>query len=154
MSFEVFMQVWCLQKSKLWWKQGKTGEKNQDSAIFAQHIPCANSLLCQFSKIHALSPFPKSQCEFHKNANLVRIRFCDKISNHALYLGELQECEIFAQHSHNTCTTYCVVRNSHNTPLVRNFELLHPYPPQSQAFEPCPQLLKVGPTHHFCKYLV
>ena len=29
MSFEVFMQVWCLQKSKLWWKQGKTGEKSQ-----------------------------------------------------------------------------------------------------------------------------
>ena len=29
MSFEVFMQVWCFQKSKLWWKQRKTGEKNQ-----------------------------------------------------------------------------------------------------------------------------
>ena len=33
MSFEVFMQVWCLQKSKLWWKQGKTGEKSQNRAI-------------------------------------------------------------------------------------------------------------------------
>ena len=30
MSFEVFMQVWCLQKLKLWWKQGKTGEKSQN----------------------------------------------------------------------------------------------------------------------------
>ncbi|KAL6313635.1 hypothetical protein AAG906_008140 [Vitis piasezkii] len=68
----------------------KTGEKNQDSAIFAQHfllceifarhIPCANLLLYQFSKMHALGPFPKSQCEFHRNANLVRIRFWDKFS--------------------------------------------------------------------------
>ena len=33
MIFEVFMQVWCLQKSKLWWKQGKTGEKSQNRAI-------------------------------------------------------------------------------------------------------------------------
>ena len=33
MSFEVFMQVWCLQKSKLWWKQRKTGEKSQNRAI-------------------------------------------------------------------------------------------------------------------------
>ena len=33
MSFEVFMQVWCLQKPKLWWKQRKTGEKSQNRAI-------------------------------------------------------------------------------------------------------------------------
>ena len=108
MSFEVFMQVWCLQKSKLWWKQGKTGEKNQDSAIFAQHfllceifaqhIPCANLLLCQFSKMHALCPFPKSQCEFHRNANLVRTLcefiFGTNFQSHALCLGIPQECEI------------------------------------------------------------
>ena len=28
MSFEVFMQVWCLQKSKLWWKKRKKGENS------------------------------------------------------------------------------------------------------------------------------
>ena len=98
MSFEVFMQVWCLQKSKLWWKQGKIREKNQDSAIFAQHIPCANLLLCQFSKMHALCPFPKSQCEFHRNANLVRTLcefiFGTNFQSHALCLGIPQECEI------------------------------------------------------------
>ncbi|KAL6327486.1 hypothetical protein AAG906_021558 [Vitis piasezkii] len=66
----------------------------------------------------------------------------------------------YAKFSHSTIIPPCVMRNSHNTPpcanfshhpsLVPIFELLHPYPPQSQAFEPCPQLLKVGPTHHFC----
>ena len=29
MSFEVFMQVWCLQKSKLWWKQGRKAKTEQ-----------------------------------------------------------------------------------------------------------------------------
>ena len=28
MSIEVFMQVWCLQKSKLWWKKRKKGENS------------------------------------------------------------------------------------------------------------------------------
>ena len=111
MSFEVFMQVWCLQKSKLWWKQGKTGEKSQDSAKFALPIPLVRNFrtthpLCEF----AFVPIFKNACsqslpkisvrisqECEPCANLVRIRFCDKISNHALCHGEPQECEIFAQ---------------------------------------------------------
>ena len=128
MSFEVFMQVWCLQKSKLWWKQGKTGKKNQDSAIFAQHIPCVNLLLCQFSKMHALGPFPKSQCEFHRNANLVRTLcefvFGTNFQNHALCLGIPQECEIFAQHkvSCEICTSSLkVVFSSPNAKLLLHF---------------------------------
>ena len=28
MSIEVFMQVWCLEKSKLWWKKRKKGENS------------------------------------------------------------------------------------------------------------------------------
>ena len=48
-----------------------------------------------------------------------------------------------AKFSHNTRTT---------PPLCEFLSFF--IPSQSQAFEPCPQLLKVGPTHHFCKYLV
>ena len=38
MSFEVFMQVWCLQKSKLWWKQGKTGRKAKTEQFAPPHF--------------------------------------------------------------------------------------------------------------------
>ena len=111
MIFEVFMQVWCLQKSKLWWKQGKTGEKNQDSEIFARHNPCAKMLLCQFPKSMLSVPSQNPLCEFHRNANLVRtlceIIFGKNFQNHALCLGTPQECEIFAQHkvSCEICTS-------------------------------------------------
>ena len=98
MSFEVFMQVWCLQKSKLWWKQGKTGEKNQDSEIFARHNPCAKMLLCQFPKSMLSVPSQNPLCEFHRNANLVRTLcefiFGTNFQSHALCLGIPQECEI------------------------------------------------------------
>ena len=85
------------------WKQGRKTKTQQNShhpfplcEIFAQHIPlCEFSFVTNFKK-HALGPFPKSQCEFHRNANLVRIRFCANFQNHALCLGEPQECEIFA----------------------------------------------------------
>ena len=75
--------------------------------IFAQHIPlCEFSFVTNFQK-HALGPFPKSQCEFHRNVNLMRIRFCANFLNHALCLGEPQECEIFAQH-----IVLCEIRTS------------------------------------------
>ena len=38
MSFEVFMQVWCLQKSKLWWQQGKQGRKAKTEQFVPPHF--------------------------------------------------------------------------------------------------------------------
>ena len=98
--------------------KAKQGRKNQDSAIFAQHIPYANLLLCQFSKMHALCPLPKSQCEFHRNANLVwtlcEFVFMTNFQNHALCLGEPQECEI---HISSLKAIFC----SSNSKLLLHF---------------------------------
>ena len=99
-------------------KQGRKAKTQQNShhpfplcEIFAQHIPmCEFSFVTNFQK-HALSPYPKSQCENHRNANLVRtlceFAFVANFQNHALCLGEQQECEIFA-----LPTTLCEIRTS------------------------------------------
>ena len=121
MSFEVFMQVWCLQKSQLWWKQGKTGEKKPRLSHFRTTLlvvrnfrttqPLCENAFVPISKKHALGPFSKSLVRISQEcepcANLVRIRFWDKFQNHALCLGTPQECEIFAQHkvSCEICTS-------------------------------------------------
>ena len=74
--------------------------------IFAQHIPlCEFSFVTNFQK-HALGLFLKSQCENHRNANLVRIRFCDQFS---------KPCSLSWRTTgmRNFRTTHHLVRNSH-----------------------------------------
>ena len=78
--------------------KAKQGRKNQDSAIFARHNPCAKMLLCQFPKSMLSVPSQNPLCEFHRNANLVRTLcefiFGTNFQSHALCLGIPQECEI------------------------------------------------------------
>ena len=101
-----------------------------------------------FQKMHALGPFPKSQCEFHRNANLVRTLcefvFGTNFQNHALCLGIPQECEIFAQHN-GLCeirtSSLKVVFSSSNAKFLLHFSQYlssdHPIPslsPFSSSF--------------------
>ncbi|RVW73783.1 hypothetical protein CK203_058279 [Vitis vinifera] len=76
----------------------KQGRKTKTQQFSHNNIPCANLLLCQFSKMHALGPFQNLSANFTKNANLVRTLcefvFVTNFQNHALYLGKPQECEI------------------------------------------------------------
>ena len=88
-------------------KQGRKAKTQQNShhpfplcEIFAQHIPlCEFSFVTNFQKACSRS-LPKSQCQNNRNANLVRtlceFAFVTNFQNHALCLGEPQECEIFA----------------------------------------------------------
>ena len=137
MSLEVFMQVRCLQKSKWRWNKVKQGRKNQDSAIFAQHfllceifaqhIPCANLLLCQFSKMYALCPFPKISVRISQE--------CEPCANLFLWQNFKIMLSILENHrnakfSHNTRTTLA------QHPPCANFLASSSLPPQSQASEP------------------
>ncbi|RVW20691.1 hypothetical protein CK203_112161 [Vitis vinifera] len=91
-------------------KQGRKAKTQQNShhpflcEIFAQHIPLCELLLCNFQKACSRS-LPKICANFTGMRTLCEF-FCANFQNHALCLGEPQECEIFA-----------------TTPL------LHPYPP-------------------------
>ena len=70
---------------KSWWKQGKTGEKRQDSAKFAHplvvcenfahHLPYANLLLHHFSKIACSRSLVRISQECEPCANPMPIRF-------------------------------------------------------------------------------
>ena len=162
MSFEVFMQVWCLQKSKLWWKQGKTGEKNQDSAIFvqhfllcenfaqhfllcenfAQHIPCVNLLLCQFQKCMLSVPSQNLSANFTRMRTLCEFVFVTKFQNHALCHGEPQECEIFAQHSHNIL---CCAKLAQHPPLCEFLSFFIPTLPNPKPLSLVLNCSKWGP---------
>ena len=125
MWFELFfcvnMQVGKLEEWSHGENKGKQGRKTKTQQ-FSHNTSCCTKFshntslvwICfcaNFQKMHALGPFPKSQCEFHKNANLVQTLcefvFVTKFQNHALCLGEAQECEIFAQH-----IVLCEIRTS------------------------------------------
>ena len=82
LGFDVNMQVGKLEE----WSQGENRGKQWRKAktqgishhptpwceIWTTLPPCAKLPLWAFSKNHALGPYPKSQCENHKNANIVR----------------------------------------------------------------------------------
>ena len=105
---------------KSWWKQGKTGEKSQDTAKFAPPIPLVRNfrtthplvriLFCdKFSKACSWS-FLKSQCENHRNANLVRT-LCEFV-----FLRQFSKpCSLSWRTigMRNFRTTHHIVRNSH-----------------------------------------
>ena len=142
--FWVNMQVGKLEEWSQGENKGKQGRKaktQQNShhpfplcEIFAQHIPlCEFSFVTNFQK-HALGPFPKSQCEFHRNANLVKALcefiFVTNFQNHALCLGEPQECEI-------RTSSLKVMFSSSNSKLLLHFPQHlssdHPFPSLSSS---------------------
>ena len=105
------LEEWSQGENKgKWGRKAKTQQNSHHPfplcEIFAQHIPlCEFSFVTNFQK-HALGPFPKSQCEFHRNANLVWIHFCDKFSKPCFLSWRTTGMRNFR-------TTHHHVRNSH-----------------------------------------
>ena len=141
MSFEVFMQVWCLQKSQLWWKQGKTGEKKPRLSHFRTTLlvvrnfrttqPLCENAFVPISKKHALGPFSKSLVRISQEcepcANLVRIRFWDKFS---------KPCSLswYSTGMRNFRTTQGVVRNLHFLFTLHSHGIHYSSPPIPSIF--------------------
>ena len=157
MSFEVFMQVWCLQKSKLLWKQRQTGEKSQNRAIRTTPFRLLlDTFLEHFLELKLCIPYIFLKI---RKSGVQCFKRC------AIWIWNEKVMTIWKNPKFQEDGWIVLMRNFRITPpLVRNFRITLPLwkifnffiptLPKSQAFEPCPQLLKVGPTHHFCKYLV
>ena len=80
--------TWCLQKSKFWWKQGKTGEKSQNRAIrtigncwehfdhFPKFISCVLYLVSNLGKLWVHSFKQYTIWSWNKEVMAVWRRLC------------------------------------------------------------------------------
>ena len=138
-------------------KQGRKAKTQQNSQhpfplceIFAQHVPCAKfshntSLVrirfCANFQICMLSvPSQNLSANFTRMRTLCEFVFVTNFQNHALYLGEPQECENFA-----LPITLCEIRtsslkamfSSSNSKLLLHFSQHlssdHPFPSLSSS---------------------
>ena len=125
MSFEVFMQVWCLQKSKLWWKKRKKGENS--GHWFCCHFGTYFGALSLVHFIHNTYHFESREVRSPKLQTVSKSELTKKLWSLQENCAELNEkfapCE-------SRCENFRTVRN---TSLAHECHFAHLKP----IFAPC-----------------
>ena len=113
------------------------------------HPLCEFAFMPIFKKCMLSVPSQNLSANFTGMRTLCEFVFVTKFQNHALCHGEPQECEIFAQHSHNILCCVKLAQHSHNTlttpPLCEFLSFFIPTLPNTKPLSLVLNCSKWGP---------